>query len=104
MTDRLRFPRFLLDMLAGLNGLGSDFGRIARIDWQARDEGWLADDLALTCEPSVTLTEKVNVPAAVGLPEMMPPWASSVRPVGRVPETRLQPYGGCPPLAASETP
>jgi hypothetical protein len=38
-------------MLAGLNGLGSDFGRITRIDWQVRDAGWLADDLALTCEP-----------------------------------------------------
>jgi hypothetical protein len=25
--------RFLLDMLAGLNSLGSDFGRITRIDW-----------------------------------------------------------------------
>jgi len=44
--------RFLLDLLAGLNSLGSDFGRITRIDWQARDAGWLADDLALTCEPS----------------------------------------------------
>lgn len=44
--------RFLLDMLAGLNSLGADFGRITRIDWQARDAGWLADDLALTCEPS----------------------------------------------------
>ena len=44
--------RFLLDTLAGLNSLGSDFGRITRIDWQARDAGWLADDLALTCEGS----------------------------------------------------
>jgi hypothetical protein len=44
--------RFLLDMLAGLNSLGSDFGRITRIDWLARDAGWLADDLALACEPS----------------------------------------------------
>ena len=43
--------RFLLDMLAGLNSLGADFGRISRIDWQVRDEEWLADDLALTCEP-----------------------------------------------------
>src|SRR5580698_8661510 len=43
--------RFLLDMLAGLNSLGSDFGRITRIDWQARDAGWLADDLAVTCKP-----------------------------------------------------
>ena len=36
--------RFLLDMLAGLNSLGADFGRITRIDWQARDAEWLADD------------------------------------------------------------
>jgi len=41
--------RFLLDLLAGTNSLGADFGRITRIDWQARDAGWLADDLALTC-------------------------------------------------------
>lgn len=44
--------RFLLDMLAGSNSLGAGFGRVTRIDWQARDAGWLADDLALTCEPS----------------------------------------------------
>jgi len=44
--------RFLLDMLAGLNSLGADFGRVTRVDWQARDAEWLADDLALTCEPS----------------------------------------------------
>jgi hypothetical protein len=37
--------RLLLDMLMGSNILGADFGRITRIDWQARDAGWLADDL-----------------------------------------------------------
>lgn len=31
--------RFLLDMLAVLNSLAPDFGRITRIDWQARDAG-----------------------------------------------------------------
>src|SRR5205823_12780133 len=41
--------RFLLDLLGGTNSLGIDFGRIVRVDWQARDAGWLADDLALTC-------------------------------------------------------
>jgi hypothetical protein len=41
--------RFLLDLLSGTNSLGIDFGRIVRVDWQARDAGWLADDLALTC-------------------------------------------------------
>ena len=44
--------RFLLDMLASSNRLGIEFGRIVRIDWQARDLGWFADDLALTCEPA----------------------------------------------------
>jgi len=53
--------RFLLDMLAGLNSLGPDFGRIARIDWQARDAGWLADDLALTCERSSDERRSVGI-------------------------------------------
>jgi hypothetical protein len=44
--------RFLLDLLAGTNPLGVDFGRITRIDWQARDSGWLADDLVITCNAS----------------------------------------------------
>jgi hypothetical protein len=48
--ENLVAARLLLDMLAGLNSLGPDFGRITRVDWQARDAGWLADDLALTCE------------------------------------------------------
>jgi hypothetical protein len=47
--ENLVAARFLLDMLAGLNSLGSEFGRIMRVDWQARDAGWFADDLALTC-------------------------------------------------------
>jgi hypothetical protein len=44
--------RFLLDLLVGTNTLGVDFGRITRIDWQARDAGWLADDLVITCTTS----------------------------------------------------
>ena len=43
--------QFLLDLLAGTNALGVEFGRITRIDWQARDAGWLGDDLAVTCKP-----------------------------------------------------
>ena len=42
--------RFLIDLLAGTNSLGSDFARVTRVDWQARDAGWLADDLALICQ------------------------------------------------------
>jgi hypothetical protein len=44
--------RFLLDLLAGTNALGVDFERITRIDWQARDAGWYADDLVLSCKPA----------------------------------------------------
>jgi hypothetical protein len=41
--------RFLLDMLIGKNSLGADFGRVVGLHWQARDAGWLADDLAVSC-------------------------------------------------------
>ena len=41
--------RFLLDMLTARNALGSEFGRVVRVDWQARDQGWLLDDLAIQC-------------------------------------------------------
>jgi hypothetical protein len=40
--------RFLLDLLSGTNSLGSDFGKVLRIDRQARESGWLADDLAIS--------------------------------------------------------
>jgi hypothetical protein len=49
---------------------------------------------------STTLSVKLNVPAAVGVPEMVPP-EDSVRPAGRAPELMLQLYGVVPPLAAS---
>jgi hypothetical protein len=42
--------RLLLDMLTGKNSLGADFGRVVGLHWQARDAGWLADDLAVTCQ------------------------------------------------------
>ena len=44
--------RFLLDLIAGTNTLGADFGRVVRVDWQTRDAGWLIDDLAVTCVTS----------------------------------------------------
>lgn len=40
--------RFLVDMLSGLFPFGPDFGRIVRIDWQARDTGRILDDLVIT--------------------------------------------------------
>ncbi len=44
--------RLLLDMLGATNVLGDKFGTIARLDWQARESGWLADDLVASCETS----------------------------------------------------
>jgi len=44
--------RFLLDLLAGTNTLGVDFGKIDRLQWQGRDRGWLADDLVVECTAS----------------------------------------------------
>jgi hypothetical protein len=40
--------RFLLGLLGAAHPLGSDLGRLVRIDWQAGDIGWRLDDLALT--------------------------------------------------------
>jgi hypothetical protein len=48
-------------MLAGLNSLGQDFGRIIRVDWQTRDAGWLADDLALTCKTGLNERRSVGI-------------------------------------------
>src|SRR6516164_4427841 len=48
--EHLVAARFLLDLLGGTNALGVDFGRITRIHWQARDSGWLADDLVIACK------------------------------------------------------
>jgi hypothetical protein len=44
--------RFLLDLLAGTNTLGVDFGKINRVQWQGRDLGWFADDLVIDCTTS----------------------------------------------------
>lgn len=44
--------RFLLDLVGGTNALGVDFGRVGRVDWQARDSGWLVDDLVVACKHS----------------------------------------------------
>ena len=48
--ENMIIARFLLDMLAANNSLGDEFGRILRISCQARDAGWLVDDLALSSE------------------------------------------------------
>jgi hypothetical protein len=61
-------------------------------------------DLALVCTglpESVTLAVNLNVPAAVGVPEITPVLAMSDRPGGKEPEAIAQLYGGVPPLAVS---
>jgi hypothetical protein len=49
---------------------------------------------------SETVTANVDVPLAVGVPEMTPP-DESVSPAGRLPEVIDQVYPGVPPLAES---
>jgi hypothetical protein len=50
---------------------------------------------------AVTLAVKLNVPIAVGVPEMTPVPPASVRPVGKAPLSSDQVYGVTSPLAAS---
>ncbi len=46
------------------------------------------------------VTEKLNVPAALGVPDKVPP-ALSVNPVGAVPAVTANVYGVLPPLPAN---
>jgi hypothetical protein len=50
---------------------------------------------------SATPMVKLEVPAAVGVPEITPVLALSVKPAGRLPVLTLHVYGATPPLAAS---
>ncbi len=50
---------------------------------------------------SVTFAVKLNEPDAVGVPEIVPLDADSVRPAGNAPALMLQLYGVVPPVAAS---
>jgi hypothetical protein len=58
---------------------------------------WETDCCGL--ELSVTRTVKVDVPAAVGVPEMTPRF--KIRPAGRLPATMLQVKGVVPPVAST---
>ena len=44
--------RFLVDMLQGSSSLGTEFGRVQRVDWQATDSDRKLDDLVVTLESS----------------------------------------------------
>ena len=48
---------------------------------------------------SVALIVKLNWPAVVGVPEMMPVVALSVRPLGSEPLETVNVYGAVPPVA-----
>ena len=57
--------------------------------------------LAVAPEESVTVTVKLKVPAAVGVPAKIPPLAR-VRPTGRVPADIVQAYPApVPPVAVN---
>jgi hypothetical protein len=49
---------------------------------------------------SCTVAVRLNVPLAVGVPEIAP-LAARVRPAGRLPEVIDHEYGAVPPLACS---
>jgi hypothetical protein len=55
--------------------------------------------VALGVAESWTWTVKLDVPVAVGVPEMTPVVAFKVRPAGSAPAMMLQVYGGVPPMA-----
>jgi len=60
-----------------------------------KDSGAVADTEAL----SVTLTVKLDGPAVVGVPEIVPP--ERLSPAGSDPLATDQVYGGVPPVALS---
>ena len=53
-------------------------------------------------DESATLKVRLAVPAAVGVPEMVPLAAARLRPAGSVPLVMDQVYGVVPPVALSE--
>lgn len=42
--------RLMVDMLRGRCALGSDLGAVQLLSWQARESGWLHEDLVVSCE------------------------------------------------------
>ena len=58
--------------------------------------------VAVAVVASCTCTVKVDVPGAVGVPEITPVVGEIESPAGSVPDEMLQLYGVTPPEAASE--
>ena len=59
---------------------------------------------AVGVSESVTLTVKFAVPEAVGVPEMAPVAALSVKPTGKLPLVMVHEYGVMPPVACNVAP
>ncbi len=78
----------------------------SEVDVIVRAGGVTVIDIARDCvcaglPLSLTVTVKVNVPLAVGVPEITPLPAARLTPVGRVPFVTDQVYAGVPPVAWS---
>jgi hypothetical protein len=61
----------------------------------------LAVEVSGVLSESLTPTVKLEVPAAVGVPEITPVLAFSANPAGKLPVLMLHVYGATPPLAAN---
>jgi hypothetical protein len=59
-------------------------------------------DMPVAPELSATETEKVDVPVADGVPEIMPVVVPSESPAGRLPLEMLQVYGATPEVLNAE--
>jgi hypothetical protein len=62
----------------------------------------VADLVCAGLPASVTVAVKLNVPLAVGVPEIRPVDEASERPAGRLPDVIDHEYGVVPPLADRE--
>jgi hypothetical protein len=89
--------RYTLYPATSEDGLGCQFKTAEKLDSVKLK---LAVAVEAGDPESVTLTIVVKVPAAVGVPEIVPV-PDSVTPAGSAPEAMLQLYGVVPPLAVS---
>jgi hypothetical protein len=83
------------------DGLAVQFNSTEWLEPEATAMLKLADAVVAGEPESVTLTVKLEVPAVVGIPEIVPVDAVRVRPAGNAPEVILQLYGVVPFVAAN---
>ena len=54
--------RFMLDLFGQTHTLGmKSFGEVVRLDWQARDSGWLFDDLVVTSQIATSRSAAISI-------------------------------------------